>query len=458
MLLSEVFDRFVRKSPVSVMARATMEYALSAEALDALFSQHAEEQYTRELLFSSIVDLMGVVVSKSQPSICAAFQAVADTLPVSITSVYNKLNGVEPSVTSALVRHTATRLSTVVAETGGQIPALIPQYRVRMIDGNHLAATERRLDVLRGSVAGPLPGHSLVVLDPALMLATDMIPCEDGHAQERSLTPQILKLVATNDVWVADRNFCTTPLLFGIAERDGFFLIRHHANLPLVSSGTLRSRGRTDTANVFEQSMTIADSAGGTRVVRRILLRLDKPTRDGDTEMSILTNLPKAAASAVAVADVYRKRWTLETLFQSLTQMLEGEIDTLGYPRAALLGFGVALATYNILSTVQAALRGAFGIEKVQEEVSGFYIANEVRATTPGMAIATDRDDWERFQAIQPAKFARQLVRWASLVKLPKFKRHPRGPKKPVPKRTRFADKGHVSTARLLAESRRKSP
>ena len=138
--------------------------------------------------------------------------------------------------------------------------------------------------------------------------------------------------------------------------------------------------------------------------------------------------------------------------------MLEGEIDTLGYPRAALLGFGVALATYNILSTVQAALRGAFGIEKVQEEVSGFYIANEVRATTPGMAIATDRDDWERFQAIQPAKFARQLVRWASLVKLPKFKRHPRGPKKPVPKRTRFADKGHVSTARLLAESRRKSP
>lgn len=458
MLLSEVFDRFVKKSPITVMARATMEHALSAEALDALFTQHAEEQYTRDLLFSSIVDLMGVVVSKSQPSVHAAFVAVADTLPVSITSVYNKLNGVEPSVTSALVRHTAARLAAVVAATGGQIPALIPEYRVRIIDGNHLAATERRLEVLRGSVAGPLPGHSLVVLDPALMLATDMIPCEDGHAQERSLTPEILKLVAANDVWVADRNFCTTPLLFGIDGRDGFFLIRHHANLPFVPCGALRSRGRTDTASVFEQSVTIADSTGRTMVVRRVVLRLDTPTRDGDTEMSILTNLPKAAASAVAVADVYRKRWTLETLFQSLTQMLEGEIDSLGYPRAALLGFGIALATYNILSTVQAALRGAFGIEKVQEEVSGFYIANEVRATGPGMAIATDVGDWERYQTIEPAKFARQLVRWAMLVNLPKFKRHPRGPKKPVPKRTRFADKGHVSTARLLAESRRKAP
>jgi IS4 transposase len=458
MLLSAIFERFVAKSPISVMARATMEHALTADALDALFDQNAEQQYTRELLFSSVVDLMGVVVSKSQPSVHAAFQAVAGSLPVSITSIYNKLNGVEPSVTSALVRHTAARLGAVVAETGGQIPALVPNYRVRIIDGNHLAATERRLKVLRGSVAGPLPGHSLVVLDPALMLATHMIPCEDGHAQERSLSSEVLALVEANDIWIADRNFCTTPLLFGIAKRDGFFVVRHHANLTLVSSGTPRSCGRTDTGSVFEQSVTIADSAGRTMVVRRIILRLDKPTRDRDVEMSILTNLPKAVISAVAVADVYRRRWSLETLFQSLTQMLEGEIDTLGYPRAALLGFGLALATYNILSTVQAALRGAFGIEKVQAEVSGYYIANEVRATAPGMAIAIDTIAWKRFETIEPAKLARQLVRWALLVNLAKLKRHPRGTKIPVPKRTRFADKGHVSTARLLAKSREKAP
>jgi Transposase DDE domain len=458
MLLSQVFERFVGKSPISVMARATIEHAMAAEALDGLFNQHANQQYTRELLFSSVVDLMGIVVSKSQPSVHAAFQAVAGTLPVSITSIYNKLNGVEPSVTSALVSHTASRLAAVVAETGGQLPALVPKYRVRIIDGNHLAATERRLKVLRGSIAGPLPGHSLVVLDPALMLATHMIPCEDGHAQERSLSSDILDLVEANDIWVADRNFCTTPLLFGIAERDGFFVIRHHANLTLVSSGTARKRGRTDTGTVFEQSATIADSAGRTMVVRQIILRLDNPTRDGDIEMSILTNLDATVASAVAVAEVYRKRWSLETLFQSLTQMLEGEIDTLGYPRAALLGFGIALATYNILSTVQAALRGAFGIDKVQAEVSGYYIANEVRAMAPGMEIAIDLVAWKRFETMDPAKLARQLVQWARLVQLTRFKRHSRGPKKPVPKRTRFPDKGHVSTARLLAESRKKSP
>jgi hypothetical protein len=48
----------------------------------------------------------------------------------------------------------------------------------------------------------------------------------------------------------------------------------------------------------------------------------------GDAEMAILTNLLKSGADAVGVAELYRKRWTLETMFQALTHMLRGEIDT----------------------------------------------------------------------------------------------------------------------------------
>lgn len=292
MLMSKVFERFVEKTPVSVMARAAMEHALAPEALDALFVEHADKQYTRELLFSSVVDLMGVVVSKVVPSVHAAYQAVAETLPVTITSVYNKLNKLEPSVTSALVRHTADRLEPVIVAMEGQVPALLPGYRVRILDGNHLAATERRLQVLHQSKAGPLPGHSLVVLDPALMLATDMIPCEDGHAQERSLSSEILALVRANDLWIADRNFCTSMLLSGIDERESFYAIRHHANMTVLSAGTLRKRGRTETGEGYEQSVTIKKYDGEVMKTRRVIIRLDKPTRDGDAEMAILTNLP----------------------------------------------------------------------------------------------------------------------------------------------------------------------
>lgn len=458
MMLSKLFDRFVTKTPISVIARAAMEYALAPDAVDALFAKHADEQYTRELLFSSVVDLMGVVVAKIEPSVHAAYQEVADSLPVALTSVYNKVNGIEPGVTAALVHHTAEQLGPVVTEMKGQVAELLPGYRVRIIDGNHLAATERRLKVLHRSKAGPLPGHALVILDPSLMLATDMIPCEDGHAQERSLSPDILELVAAKDVWIADRNFCTCTLLKGIADRHGYFVIRQHANLPIRSSGTLRSCGQTDTGELFEQSITIDLGNGQLMAARRVVLRLDNPTRDGDAEIAILTNLPKPAADGVKVAELYRDRWTLETMFQSLTAMLDGEMNTLGYPRAALLGFGVALAAYNILSTVQASLRAAFGADKVQEEVSGFYIASEVRKNNFGMSIALELSEWVPFQTMTPAAIAKVMVRFAAHVNLKKFKRHPRGPKKPVPKRTRYADKTHVSTARLLAESRKKSP
>lgn len=458
MIMSRIFERFVKETPVSVMARAAMENALAPEALDEFFDERADKQYTRDLLFSSVVDLMGLVVGGIAPSVNAAYQAVAKTLPVSLASVYNKLNNLEPGVTGGLVNHTANRLAPVIAAMQGQMPALLPGYRVRILDGNHLAATERRLKVLHRSKAGPLPGHALVVLDPELMLATHMVPCEDGHAQERSLSLQIIELVEPNDVWIADRNFCTALLLWGISQQQGCYVIRHHANLPLASTGALLRCGRTDTGEVFEQAVTILNPEGEPMQARRIVIRLDQPTRDGDSEMAILTNLPKVAAHGTAVANLYRKRWTLETMFQSLTLMLHGELATLGYPRAALFGFAIALVSYNILSTVQAALRAEFGVEKVREEVSGYYIAHEVRTMAKGMAIATEPFDWAPFQTMPAPVLAKEMLRCAAHVDLRRFKRHPRGPKKPVPKRTRYADKTHVSTARLLAQSRRKSP
>ena len=450
MYLDAILEKFATKSPVSVMVRATLENALAPSALDALFNTHADMQYERDLMFSSVVDLMGMVVTKVQPSLNAAYQAVADTLPVSVTSVYNKLNGLEPQVTAALVEHTAQQLSPVIQATGGAFEPWLPGYRVRILDGNHLAATERRLDVLRDCKAGPLPGQSLVVLEPEVMLATDMIPCEDGHAQERSLTDAIVRLVQANDCWVADRNFCTMPLLRGIAERDGGFVIRHHANLPVLSAGTLRQRGRTETGQVFEQAIVVGPAKGPTLRLRRIVVRLEKPTRDNDEEIAILTNLPTQDASAVAVAELYRKRWTLETLFFELTQMLHGELATMGYPRAALFGFAMALVSYTILSVVKASLRAAFGHEKIETDVSGYYIANEVRATQKGMEIVIEQQAWAPFQSMTPKNLARELVRLAGNVRLAAFKRHPRGPKKPQARRTKYADKPHVSTARLL--------
>lgn len=54
--------------------------------------------------------------------------------------------------------------------------------------------------------------------------------------------------------------------------------------------------------------------------VRRVRICLKRPTRDGDRVLYILTNLPECEISAPVVADLYRKRWTLENAFHFLNQ------------------------------------------------------------------------------------------------------------------------------------------
>jgi IS4 transposase len=451
MLLDEVFEQFAREAPVSVMVRATLENALSPQALDQLFEATAQRQYTRTLLFSSIVDLMSTVVCRIRPSINAAYKKLAPVLGVTRKAVYDKLDRLEPGIAAALVRHTADALEPVITAMGGELPPWLPGYRIRIVDGNHLASTEHRLQELRTTGAGALPGQALVVLDPQRMLVTDVVPCEDGHAQERSLLDQILALVRPRDLWIEDRNFCTTGFVFGVARRQACFVVRQHAgNLPWQCVGKRRSCGRIDTGRVFEQTIRVAHEDGEILFLRRITVALDRPTRDGDTEIHILTNLPAKEARAKAIAELYRKRWTIETAFAELEATLRGEVETLGYPKAALFAFCVALVSYNILSVVKAALRSVHGTKVVTEEVSGYYLADEVAGTYRGMMIAIPEDEWAVFHGLTPEGLGQVLQELARNVRLSEYRKQPRGPKKPQPKRQIVDKQNHVSTAKLL--------
>jgi hypothetical protein len=213
-------------------------------------------------LFSSIVDVMGEVVCRIRPSIHAGYQAEPAKFGVSLRAVYDKLEHTEPAIAAALVAHSARKLAPVMQRLGGGLSALLSGYRVRILDGNHLGASEHRLRELRVLAAGPLPGHTLAVLDAQTQLVTDILCCEDGHAQERSVLPGIFPLVAKKDVWVADRNFCTTDFWFALATRRAFGVIRHHANLSWQALGTRRYVGRTDTGRLYEQRGRIYDEAG----------------------------------------------------------------------------------------------------------------------------------------------------------------------------------------------------
>ena len=295
-MLGKVFDRFVEKSPISVMVRGTLERVLGADHLDAWFARTAQKQYTRTLVFSTVYDMLSQVVFRMKPSVRAAYRDHAATVGASLISVYNKRNGVETQTSAALVRYSATALQPLITHLEGERVPWLPGYRVKILDGNCIEASEKRLAVLREVQAAALPGKSLVVYEPAYGLVCDVFPCEDGHAQERSLLGQVLPTVHAGDLWIQDRNFCTCAFLCGIDSRGAGCITRQHDGLPFAVLTPWRAAGRIETGQVAVQRVHVRDAQSGLHLFRRIRVKLDQATRDGDRELYLLTNLPQCKA------------------------------------------------------------------------------------------------------------------------------------------------------------------
>ena len=395
---------------------------------------------------------MSEVVLGVHPTVHAAYQANKDAIGVSTTALYNKLDRVETGVSAALVRDSAALAEPVVKALRASHPRWLPGYQIKVLDGNHLSATAHRLKELRGTWAAPLPGQALVVLDQQRMLITDVFLSEDGHAQERSLIAQVLHHVEEDQLWIEDRNFCTLGLMFGMARRGAAFAVRQHGQLQGESLGRATRKGTTRRGPVYEQAMLVRDPASGeTMQVRRITIELTEPTRDGDTALHILSNVPIPRASAAQLARLYGKRWSIETAFFEITTTLSCEINTLGYPKAALFTFCLALLAYNAVSLIKAALRSAHGRQKVNDEVSSYYLSLEIGRTYDGMMIAIPTPHWALFRDLSAQEFANALRELAASVNLSRYQKHPRGPKKKPPERTAYQNGKHVSTAKLIA-------
>ena len=147
----------------------------------------------------------------------------------------------------------------------------------------------------------------------------------------------------------------------------------------------------------------------------------------------------------------------MEAAFGELATCLNGEVDTLGYPKAALFAFCVALVSYNVMSVVKAALRSVHGEEAV-EEVSGYYLADEVAGTHRGMMIAIPEDEWVVFARADGGGVRRRSCwTWPPGSGCRPTASTVRGPKRPQPKRESGAKISHVSTAKLLEERKRRT-
>jgi len=443
-----ILQKFSEKSPVTVMVQGLLERILNAKKIDAWFENVGEVQYTRKILFSSLVSMMLQVVCKVKKNVYSAY--LNSHIDASRQAVYDKLKNIELKTTREMVVYVANEAKYIIQEIKGSYAPLLPGLTTQFIDGNCIESSEHRIQELRQTKAGALPGKSLVVFEPEFGLVTDLFPCEDGHAQERSLLKTVLETVKEKDAWVADRNFCTLEWMFGLHQKGAYFILRQHGNTPYKPLSEKEFVGETETGKVYEQTVLLTYEKQEIQI-RRIVIKLHKPTRNGDKELGLFSNLERDKAGGVRVAEIYRKRWTIEIAFQKIESYLHSEINSLGYPKAALFGFAMALVAFNLYAVVMSAIQAAHPDKNIQDEISDYYVADEISSAYHGMMLIVEDEEWSVFTSCSLSELGQALLKMAGNIQLKRFKKNKRGPKNPSPPKEKYKGQPHVSTARLIS-------
>jgi len=440
------------------MAHLALDRALPASWIDEVFQAHRQRQYPRELLFSSVVELMLLVTLGLRPSLHSAARKLGERLPVSLAALYAKVQRTEPAVLRALVQGSAERLVPLVH--GLPERQSLPGWQLRVFDGNHLPASEKRLAPLRGFRGAALPGHTLVVYDPDSALVCDIVACEDAYESERAGAAFLLEKAQDKQVWIGDRHFCTQAILQGLVERGAGCIVREHAHHPkLRSRGAWSEQTETQTGHVREQSIELAEPPEGALPHwRRIEITLHAPTESGDETLVLWSNLPREIEAATLAA-LYRKRWRIEGLFGRLESVLNSEIKTLGHPRAALLGFAVAVLAYNVLALLKQLIEHAHRHSHPELDVSTYHLAVDIAADYGPMLRLLAPQHWPRADD-DPGQLLEHLLLLAKRMSPKQLATSKRKPKAAQAKG--YVDssvaRAHVSTARVLKQTAAKRP
>lgn len=447
-----ILDRFIQEVPLAVMTRCIVGQLINEE-LDAVFEQSRSRQYESTLKFSAVAASVADVTLGSVENFNQAYRKHKQELETTVEGYYGKINRTETSISESVVRFSAGRASKLLREIGCREWEVLPGYRCSSLDGNHLQKTEKRISELRGLCAAPLPGTIVARFDLQSQLFTHAYLLEDAHAQESTVLDRALDDVKARDLLLADRHFCIVWFLLRIAARRACFVIRQHGRLKGELLGKRRKIGRCASGVVYEQRLRIGTDEHSL-VVRRVTIELNKPTRDGDKIIHILSNVPAADATACRLADLYHQRWEIENAFHVLTMTLTCEVKSIGNPRAALFLFCMAMLAFNCRQILLGALFAEHDQEDV-EQMSQFNVARDICSPMDGMLTAINEQEWDQLVPRTVSGCARFLRTVSGHVDVKEYRKSVRGPKKPPPTRKRCKVGTHVSTHRLLQERKR---
>jgi hypothetical protein len=442
--------------PLAEATWTLLRYVIRDELAAELFERHRGSGYEGQIPFATLIELVADALLEHRGSGRRSFErALRDgRLHATPRAAYGKLARVRRELSQALLAESAARLRPLVpAGSQEALPPSLTRYRAVILDGKKLKNFPKRMKSLSAYGGKMLGGKAVVALVLPEGLAAAMETSLDGEANDAPLAPRLIdevrRRVEGPRLFLADRQFCDLTIPPLIVAGGDHFLIRYTKKMGFFPEDRREL--------VDRQGRTIIDErgfVGRPQEKRRFYGRRTTLLRPGEEEVSVLTDLvDDVQTPAEDLLDLYLQRWTIERVFQQISEVFRLEQLIGSTPRGAIFQFAFCLLLYNLLQVVRMYV--AEHQQRSARSISNEMMFRDLRDQFTALLLMGERSQLgtklsKTNSAATVGERLDELLQsqWSPLwQKTPARRRGPPLPKRPLPG-------GHASAWKIIQHAR----
>lgn len=449
----------LRKVPLAAAVLDVLAHVTEEGFLESVYQRHRGRSYTKKLSFPVFVNLIGDALlneSASGRKACRNSRQ-RELLDVSDQAVYGKLRRIPQHVSQGLVLESTVRLLELFpGEVATSLPESLIPWQVIAMDGKKLKKLAKRLKPARQVTGKVFGGKLLVARNLHFQLAVAIETELDGEANDCPLVPGLLQQLeqlyqGESTLVVADSQFCDLTTPTHILESGFDFLVRYHPKVSFHRCPKHPSRsGKDSQGRPYIQELGYLGSPQQKN--RLFVRRITVENEDSDDFVVVTSVLDMDAFPADDLLTTYSQRWSIETMFQHLSEVFCLRQLIGSTAQASIFQGAFCLLLFNILQLVRLYLASQHDCQP--NDTSLKNIVYDTRDQIKALKIfdllpkvATAFSDGS-----SPSRRRKRIERhlksnWQEhWLKTPKNIRNPPAPRKSIPG-------GHTSIHRLIRKT-----
>lgn len=352
---SEFYRMAAARVPLAEATYCSFSFLGDADFLSGLYERFRGRCYEVDLSFLTFVNLISEALLTHGGSLNPALAAAKSNkvFEGSAQGVYGKLRRCPQSLSHAFLAEGAKRLTDIMNQPQSQVPPSLQNFEVLVCDGKKIKKVAKRLKLARSFRGSVLGGKVLAALDLETGLIRFLSSDQDGQTNDVPLVKPLLEQMrlypsqkARLLVW--DSQFCDLGIPQLIEAEDASFLIRWSMKTTFE-----RDPNREVNEGVNNEGLSYVEEwgwMGSPKEVRRRYVRRITVIRLNEENVLIFTNLlNEEDYFAVDLMELYLKRWTIENVFQQITEVFHLNHLISSSPCGTIFQFAFCAMMYNQL-------------------------------------------------------------------------------------------------------------